>query len=162
MKARASLTAVILVLVASCASPRAPVDPSWQNRLDPTELSAFGKSAQEQRGTSGVTGIETGVLKGNPSTAAVYSIVLRVPANTRIEAHTHPDDRVATVLSGTWQFGYGERFDEANLKSLPPGSFYSEPPDTPHFARTTDTPAVLLITGYGPTGTRYVDESKNK
>ena len=58
-------------------------------------------------GTSGLSGIETSVLKGNPKQAGLYTIVLRVPANTRIEAHDHPDDRVATVVSGTWYFGYG-------------------------------------------------------
>jgi uncharacterized RmlC-like cupin family protein len=86
----------------------------------------------------------------------VYTILLKVPANTRIEAHDHPDDRIANVMSGTWFFGYGDRFDARALKALPPGSFYTEPPDQPHFARTGDKPVVILITGFGPTGTRYV------
>ncbi|MGQ0835294.1 MAG: cupin domain-containing protein, partial [Gammaproteobacteria bacterium] len=54
------------------------------------------------------------------------------PANTRIEAHSHPDDRIATVVSGTWHFGYGEAFDEGKLKALPRGSFYTEPPNLAH------------------------------
>ena len=70
-----------------------------------------------------------------------------MPAHTRIEAHDHPDDRVATVISGTWYFGYGDRFDEKALKALPPGSFYTEPPRAPHFARTGDTPVVVQISG---------------
>ena len=61
-------------------------------------------------GTSGLTGIETRVLKGDPRHAGLYTIQLKVPANTRIEAHSHPDDRVATVVSGTWSFGYGDHF----------------------------------------------------
>ena len=81
---------------------------------------------------------------------------LKVPANTRIESHDHPDDRVATVISGTWYFGYGPRFDEESLKALPPGSFYTEPPNEPHFARTGDMPVVVQISGFGPTGTRYI------
>jgi hypothetical protein len=32
------------------------------------------------------------------------------------------DDRVATVVSGTWSIGYCSRFGESNLKALPPGS----------------------------------------
>ena len=76
-----------------------------------------------------------------------------------IEAHTHPDDRIATVVSGTWHFGYGDAFDEKKLKAspLPPGSF-TEPPDRPHFARTGEQPVALQITGVGPTGTHYVTE----
>jgi uncharacterized RmlC-like cupin family protein len=64
---------------------------------------------------------------------------------------------VATVISGTWQIGYGSRFDEKNLKALPPGSFYTEPPSVAHFARTGNGPVVVQITGYGPTGTKYTD-----
>src|SRR6185295_17726559 len=108
-------------------------------------------------GTSGVSGIQTRVLKGDPTKAGLYTIQLKVPANTRIESHTHPDDRVATVISGTWYFGYGHRFDERKLKALPPGSFYTEPPDEAHFARTGDTAVIVQITGFGPTGTHYTD-----
>jgi pimeloyl-ACP methyl ester carboxylesterase/quercetin dioxygenase-like cupin family protein len=111
-------------------------------------------------GTSGVSGIRTRVLKGDPSQAGLYTIQLEVPANTRIEAHAHPDDRAATVVSGTWYFGYGDHFEESGLKPLPPGSFYTEPPNEPHFARTGRAPVVLQITGFGPTGTRYTESAK--
>ena len=40
-------------------------------------------------------------------------------ANTTIPAHSHRDDRMATVVSGTWQFGYGDRFNAEALKRLP-------------------------------------------
>src|SRR2546429_8629581 len=60
-------------------------------------------------GSSGIGGIETVVLKGNPDQAEVYTIMLRVPAHTCIAAHSHRDDRVATVISGTWHIGYGDR-----------------------------------------------------
>ena len=72
-----------------------------------------------------------------------------------IEAHTHPDDRVATVISGTWYIGYGTAFNESLVKALSPGSFYTEPPNVSHFARTGNQTVVLQITGYGPTGTKY-------
>jgi hypothetical protein len=52
------------------------------------------------------------VLRGDPTRPGVYTIQLEVPENTRIEAHDHPDDRVATVVSRTWDFGYGAHFDE--------------------------------------------------
>ena len=78
----------------------------------------------------------------------------------RIEAHDHPDDRVATVLSGTWHFGYGDTFDAPQLKALPPGSFYTEPPAVFHFARAGDSAVVLQISGMGPTGTTYRDSAK--
>jgi hypothetical protein len=45
--------------------------------------------------------------------------MLRVPAHTRIAAHSHRDDRVATVISGMGHIGDGHKFDEAKLKALP-------------------------------------------
>jgi quercetin dioxygenase-like cupin family protein len=96
-------------------------------------------------------------LKGDPNNAGLDTIQLTVPANTKIEAHTHPDDRVATVISGTWYIGYGPVFSEASVKSLLSGSFYTEPPNVSHFARTGNQTVVLQITGYGPAGTKYGD-----
>jgi pimeloyl-ACP methyl ester carboxylesterase len=118
-------------------------------------LLAFLRETPIAPGTSGVPGIVTKVLKGDPSLPGLYTIQLTVPAHTRIEAHQHPDDRVATVISGIWQFGVGHQFDERVLTSLPPGSFYREPPRERHFARTGDTPVVVQITGIGPSGTTY-------
>lgn len=131
-------------------------EPSAQQRLTPPE---YGKiaPANATAGTSGVAGLETRALKGVPSATGLYTILLTIPPHTRIAAHDHPDDRVATVISGTWYFGYGTKFDESALKALPPGSFYTEPPGQPHFARTGDTTVVLQITGVGPTGTTYVE-----
>jgi len=47
-------------------------------------------------GSSGISGIETIVLKADPNQAGVYTIMLCVPAHTRMAAHSHCDDRVAT------------------------------------------------------------------
>lgn len=125
-------------------------------RLKPDEFD-FNKAGGAGTGTSGVAGIQTIVLKGDPAKPGLYTILLRVPAHTRIAAHHHPDDRVATVVSGTWCFGYGSVFDEADLRALPPGSFYTEPPDDDHFAETRDSEVLVQISGLGPTGTTYVD-----
>jgi hypothetical protein len=112
-------------------------------------------------GTSGVSGIRTLVLKGDPDRSGLYTIMLRIPAHTRIAAHEHQDDRVATVISGTWYIGYGDSFSQSELKALPPGSFYTEPVNRTHFAETRDEPVVVQITGVGPSSTRYVDTASD-
>jgi len=107
-------------------------------------------------GTSGAGGVETVVVKGDPTKPGLYTLLLRVAPNVRIQPHAHGDDRVATVVQGTWYFGYGETFNEAALRALGPGSVYTEPPNVPHFAMTKEQ-VVLQITGVGPTSTTYVD-----
>lgn len=149
----------IVVLTLLFASVGGAQDSAWRTRLTPTQIRALA-GAGATAGTSGVPGIQTRVLKGDPARPGLYTIQLEVPANTRIEAHDHPDDRAATVISGTWYFGYGDRFDEKELKALMPGSFYSEPPGEPHFARTADIVVVLHISGYGPMGTTYWTDKK--
>ena len=130
-----------------------------EKRLSPAEIEAL-PFKDAGAGTSGVSGIQTRVLKGDPTKPGLYTIQLTVPANTTIQAHDHPDDRIATVISGTWYIGFGSQFDEKKLKALMPGSFYTEPP-VMHFARTGNAPVTIQITGYGPTGTRYFsDETK--
>jgi quercetin dioxygenase-like cupin family protein len=108
-------------------------------------------------GTSGVAGIQTVVLKGDPSKPGLYTLLLRLGPNQKIEAHAHPDDRVAVVVSGTWYFAYGRQFDESKLRALPQGSFYTEPPNVDHFAMTKGEGVTIQITGTGPSATKYVN-----
>src|SRR5216684_7601295 len=70
-------------------------------------------------------------------------------------------DRVATVISATWHIGCGVKFDEAKLKALPPGSFYTEPPSRNLFAESGDKAVVVQITGFGPSSTEYVDATQD-
>lgn len=114
-----------------------------------------------QIGSSGAAGVHTKVLFGDPAQAGFYSILLFVPAHTTILAHSHRDDRVATVVSGEWHFGYGDHFDAKQLKTLSPGSVYSEPGGRNHFGRTEADPVIVQVSGYGPTDTRYFDPAND-
>jgi uncharacterized RmlC-like cupin family protein len=125
-------------------------------RLTPDEVRA-NQTGSEQIGSSGLAGVSTKVIHGDPSKSGFYTIVLSVPARTTIQAHTHRDDRMAVVVSGTWHFGYGDRFDQRALRRLPPGSVYSEPGGVSHFAQTADDAVLVEISGFGPTDTLYVD-----
>jgi uncharacterized RmlC-like cupin family protein len=129
-------------------------------RMTPAEIknSSFDTN---QIGSSGLAGVHTKVLFGDPSKAGFYSILLFVPAHVAIQAHTHRDNRMATVVSGEWHFGYGDHFDATVLKTLPPGSVYSEPGGVEHFAETGATPVVVQISGYGPTNTKYFDPAND-
>jgi len=147
-----SILLLALAVFAVNSSATAPSFP--QMRMTPSEIEN-GDHGDSQIGSSKVAGVHTKILAGDPAGAGFYSILLFVPAHTTIQAHSHRDDRMATVVSGNWQFGYGTHFDESALKPLPAGSVYSEPGGVNHFARTTDTPVVVHVSGSGPTDTRY-------
>ncbi|HUO68081.1 MAG TPA: alpha/beta fold hydrolase [Gammaproteobacteria bacterium] len=145
----------IAALTQFLSAPASSLPASRELRLTPTEASQRRFDAG-QAGTSALDGVRTEVLLGDPSRPGFYTILIFVPANTTIQAHSHRDDRMAVVVSGSWRFGYGNRFDERVLEALPAGSVYSEPGGTNHFARTDAEPAVVEISGYGPTDTHYV------
>jgi pimeloyl-ACP methyl ester carboxylesterase/uncharacterized RmlC-like cupin family protein len=143
---------------ATVAAIRAFLDsgaPLAQARLTSAAIDAVPRDGAGA-GTSGLNGIQTTVLSGDPNAPGPYAFEIRVPAHTRIAAHRHRDNRTALVVSGEWHFGYGERANEAVSQTLGPGSFYTEPAGQPHFAFTGDLPTVVYITGQGPTDTTYV------
>jgi quercetin dioxygenase-like cupin family protein len=155
MKNTLPITAIVLAiaggLVLTAQNTQSP-----EKRITPSEVQwpAAGGPAV---GTSGVAGIQTVVLKGDPTKPGLYTLLLRLGPNARIQAHSHRDDRVATVVSGRWYFGYGRQFNEAALKELPPGSFYTEPPGVFHFAMTKGEGVTIQISGTGPSDTVYAD-----
>jgi len=164
---------VTLTLLAGCSAAPQPVaqpapqpvaqatpQPVPQLRMTPAELQA-GSASNNQIGSSKLPGVHTEVLAGNPTKPGFYTILLFVPPDTTIQAHSHRDNRIATVVSGEWNFGYGDHFDAAALKALPPGSVYSEPGGAQHFARTLSDAVVVQISGYGPTDTVYFDREND-
>src|ERR1041384_8246190 len=110
---KAFLHRAALLLLLGCSSTPSPAASSAELRLTPPELTAQAASRAVAAGTSAVDGIRTSFVTGNPQAAGLYTIMLQIPANTTIAAHSHPDDRVATVVSGTWHFGYGPLFAAA-------------------------------------------------
>ena len=119
----------------------------------PSQLSAISPTGGA--GGSGNAKVQVVTILGNPSQQGPYSQLLRVGPHASIPAHHHAGDRIGTVLSGTWHFGYGTKFDASKLKTLPTGSVYTEPANASHFAQTGDEAVTVLITGVGPTDTVY-------
>lgn len=144
---------VLLSLAVDCMA-----DGTAQRRMTPDEISKLEQGGAGP-GSSGMAGIRTTVLSGDPTRPGLYTIRLFVPGNLVIPSHVHRDQRSAVVVSGHWSIGYGDRFDASALKILPPGSFYTEPAQTPHFARTGAEPVVVYISGVGPTDTRFQPQS---
>jgi quercetin dioxygenase-like cupin family protein len=129
-------------------------DGQVKRRLTPKEIETL-PTENSGAGTSGLPAVTTRVLFGDPTKPGLYTIELKVAPNTVIQAHTHRDTRTAVVVNGLWYFGYGPKNEQALVKALPPGAFYTEPAGESHFARTGPEGATVSITGYGPTDTVY-------
>jgi len=114
----------------------------------------------EAQGGLALPGMEQVNLVGNPSKPGPYTLRLKFPAGYKLAPHTHPDSREVTILSRTWYTGYGERFDEAALKALPAGSFYTEPANVAHFVEVRE-PVTIQVKGTGPSGRVFVGPAGN-
>ena len=101
-------------------------------------------------------GARLAVLEGDPSKAGPFTMRLAMPAGYRIPPHFHQADEHVTVISGAFQVGMGDTFDEGKLATLPAGTFGVIPPGMRHFARA-DKATVIQLHGVGPWGLTYVN-----
>jgi hypothetical protein len=113
------------------------------------------------QGAYAAPGMEQLNLIGDPAKSGPYTIRLKFPKGYRVAAHTHPDAREVTILSGIFATGYGDKFDEARLKVLPAGSFYTEPANLPHYIEIKED-VVLQVSGTGPSSRHFVDVTEGR
>lgn len=102
-----------------------------------------------------VPGHEIAPLIGDSRQPGPYVERVKFPPNSVSHAHSHPDNRTYTVISGTWYIGYGDKLDPAKLKALPAGSYHTEPANINHYSVIKDEGVVVQITGTGPTATTF-------
>ena len=87
-------------------------------------------------------------------------IRVTIEPNKKLEPHGPKEGYFfVTVISGTLELGFGKTYDEAKLKTLPPGSIFTHPAGQLHFAKTGKDPVVLQITVIKPKGS--TDKSKH-
>ncbi len=118
-----------------------------------------GEMKWVSQGGLAAPGIEQLNLVGDPSKPGAYTLRLKFPKGFKIAPHTHPDSREVTIMSGTYATGYGDKFEEANLKVLPAGSFYTEPANVPHYIEIKED-VVLQVSGMGPSARNFVPNTR--
>src|SRR2546430_13708119 len=75
-------------------------------------------------------GAKIAVIEGPPTEAVPFTFRLKFPANYKIPAHSHPAIEHVTVISGTLNFGTGDKLDEAKTKPMSASSGAIIPPKT--------------------------------
>jgi quercetin dioxygenase-like cupin family protein len=101
--------------------------------------------------------VRLAVLVGQPSEPGPYTIRVKVPRDVKLMPHKHPEDRVYTVISGTFYIGLGEQFDAEKLEAYPPGAVIVLPGDTAHFHWAKSGEYITQVSAIGPLGLDYVD-----
>ena len=89
------------------------------------------------------------VLSGDPTKKGLFTVRMQAPAGYKVPPHTHQTAENITVISGTFNIGMGDKFDEAAGKSLEVGGFVVLPAGMKHYAWSTGD-AIIQIHGKGP------------
>ena len=102
-------------------------------------------------------GAQLAVISGDPSKAGgPYTMRLKMPDGYKVPAHFHPVEETATVISGSFNLGMGDKLDTSKTMELKPGGFAVAPAGMRHFAWAKGE-TVVQISGNGPFGITYVD-----
>ncbi|MDD1964787.1 cupin domain-containing protein [Pseudomonas putida] len=97
------------------------------------------------------------VIVGNPTQPGPYVVRVKVPNGVKLMPHTHPEDRIYTVISGVFYIGQGTTFDPEKLVAYGPGSVVVLPANTPHFHWARSGEYVTQVYGIGPLGIEYLN-----
>jgi hypothetical protein len=103
-------------------------------------------------------GAKVAVLEGDPSKEGLFTMRLWLPDGFKIPPHWHPKVEHVTVISGTFNLGMGEKFDQTATRAMPAGTFGFWPAEMRHYAWAKGE-TVLQLHGTGPWMIMYVNPS---
>ena len=109
-------------------------------------------------------GAQIAVLEGDPSKEGPFVFRVKAPDGYRIPPHTHPKMERVTVISGQFNIGMGEKFDEKALQPMPAGTYGYWEPGMKHFVLIKGE-TVAQFHGTGPWTIQYVnpaDDPRNQ
>jgi quercetin dioxygenase-like cupin family protein len=104
------------------------------------------------------------VLEGDPTNEGPFVFRVKIPDGYRVSPHTHPKTERVTVISGTFNLGMGDTFDETATKPMPTGSYGYWPAGMKHFVWAKGE-TVLQFHGVGPWSIQYLnpaDDPRNQ
>jgi len=104
----------------------------------------------EWKGRPG-SGIQSALLYGDPSKPGLYVQLLKRGPDNWTEPHSHPNDRVITVLAGTMLVGTGSKLDRNNTVAVKAGGHIRDFANQMHYDGTGPEGTTIEIVGMGPT-----------
>ena len=101
-------------------------------------------------------GVKLAVIEGPMNEAVPFMVRSKFPAGAKVPAHWHPAIEHVTVMSGTFNVGIGDSFDESKIMRFPAGAVTIMQPKTTHFAFFNEE-TILQVHGEGPWEVTYVN-----
>ncbi|MGA8302758.1 MAG: cupin domain-containing protein [Thermoplasmata archaeon] len=125
------------------------------------ELSMLPSQAVWKEQPALARGATFAVFLGDLTQPGKYVFRLRAPAGHRVLPHRHPDERVYTVLAGTFYLGFGHDFSAERLREYPEGSVVLVREGRHHFQEAKSEEYVVQIEGDGPTSVEYLNPAND-
>ncbi|HKW02563.1 MAG TPA: cupin domain-containing protein [Vicinamibacterales bacterium] len=100
-------------------------------------------------------------LVGDPSKPGLYVIRIRFSPGNMSKPHFHDQDRLVTVIKGTWWVALGpeaDKFDPSKTKPMKTGSFVKHPAGAHHYDGAKDEECIVQIIGMGPVRTTQIGQ----
>lgn len=114
----------------------------------------------DYKGDGAKFGIKEAFIYGDPSKPGLYIIRLKFPPGVMSSPHSHPENRIGTVIKGTWWTGTGAKFDPASTTPIPVGGIMVHPAGGIHYDGARNEETIVQMMGVGPSGKKTVDPSQ--
>ena len=153
----------LMALSAVVVSPALFADPP-RDEMGDARLFTVSRIAWQDGPPSLPKGAKVAVLEGDPNAEGPFVFRVKLPDGYRIPPHTHPKTERITVISGTFNLGMGDTFDEKVGQAMPTGTYGHWPAGMKHFVWATGE-TVIQFHGMGPWSIKYVnpdDDPRNK
>ena len=100
-------------LILSLAALAAQKDASQKSTEPATSEQHVALNPADLKWGDAPPGAKLAVLAGDPNKKGLFTVRLQTPAGYKVPPHTHPTAEHITVISGTFNIGTGDKFDEA-------------------------------------------------
>lgn len=139
------LTAIAATLLTACATPQTGHPTDHAHWLSGSDYTPVGNA----------TNMDAAFLIGSPAQPGLYTIRVHLKDDGLMPPHSHPDDRMIIVLSGTLHYGFGTTADPSATTAYPTGATFLAKANDPHYAIGRGD-VIYQESGMAPTGTKWV------
>jgi len=133
------------------------VEPGSEKWGDVPAAALVGTPSVEMGGT-----LKVAIIQGDPMTPGrSYTLRLSCTDGLKIAPHWHPTTENVTVVKGGAAVGMGSKWDDAAMKDVPLGGFFSAGPQMRHFAQCKGD-SILQVHGIAPFVVNFVSADENQ